>query len=118
MKKLLFIILVMVFAASISYAAPFLSCDPYPLTGTQPTEFAIYLDGATIPIISPAQIIDGKVILKYDLSSISAGNHTVVIKAVTVDPKWGRLESIATNPFVFQRLSNPPTPTGIGLVPQ
>lgn len=118
MKKWILIVLVVVLIPIMSYAAPFLSCPPYALTGTQPTEFEIYIDGATTPIISPALIVDGKVILHHDVGSVAAGKHTVVIKAVTVDPKWGRLESIATNPFVLLRPENPLTLTDIILVPQ
>lgn len=101
----------------ISYAGPYLICDVYSTTVTQPTEFEVYMDGATSPVISPAQSVTGGVRLHYDLTSISVANHSVTIKAVRVDPIWGRLVSASSVPFSFTRPGLQQTPTGTGLEP-
>ena len=95
---------------------PFLVCTTYASGPNQPTEFEVYLDGATAPIISPAQTVTGGVRLHYDVSAVTNGNHTVTVQAVRVDALWGRLESAASAPFAFTKPSAPDVPSGIGLV--
>lgn len=101
----------------VSHSAPWLVCDVYPSSVTQPTEFEIFMDGSTTPIISPAQAISGGVRLRYDLQGVTTGNHSVTVKAVRVDAAWGRLTSASSVPFVFTRPGVPGTLTGIGLEP-
>ncbi len=82
-------------------ASPFVVSDPYPATGTQPTDFSIIIDGGA-EIISPAEVVTGGVRLHYDIANVSAGVHNISIKALKVDPVWGRLES-TTVPFAFTK---------------
>lgn len=112
MKKLFTILVVLLFP-SLVFAGPFLICDPYPTTSVQPTEFSLIVDGGSA-IISPAVTVTGGVRLHYDLAGIPTGSHTVTVKAVRIDPVWGRLES-ATTPFSFVRPAAPAAPVGIGL---
>ena len=82
---------------------PFLVCDPYPKTVVQPSEFEIYLDGSTTPVLSQASVnTDGSVQLKLDLSTISNGAHTLTVKAAIADA-WGLSESNPTPPFAFTK---------------
>lgn len=95
--------------------APFLTCDPYIPTETQPSEFEIYMDGAAVPAITPAIVITGGKAFEYDLVSISKGSHTVIVKAALTDPIWGRQVSDASSPFVFVRPSAPRAPLNVRL---
>ena len=95
--------------------APFLVCDAYSTSVTQPTEFEVFMDGATVPIISPAVSVTGGVGLNYDVGGVTNGNHNVTVKAVRVDSIWGRLTSAATSPFAFAKPSTPGVPSGLSL---
>lgn len=96
--------------------APFLSCAIYPAGPAQPSEFEIYMDGATTPVISPAFTVSGGVRMHYDLSTMTVGNHTVTAKAAKTTPEWGRLVSSSSPPFAFTRPSAPSAPTDIVLI--
>jgi hypothetical protein len=118
MKKIsLITIFVLFIMIRLVYADPHLTCDLYPPTVTQPTEFEIYMNGVTIPVISPIQAVTGGVRLYYDLALISIGSHTVIVKAVKVDSLWGRTVSASSIPFAFTRPGAPSTPISIGLIP-
>jgi len=96
--------------------APFLSCAIYPSGPSQPSEFEIYMDRATAPVISPAFAVSGGVRMNYDLSTIAVGNHTVTAKAAKTTPEWGRLVSLPSSPFAFTRPSAPSAPVDIILI--
>jgi hypothetical protein len=102
---------------AVAGAAPFLICDVYPAGPSQPTEFETFLDGSTTPIISPAQPVTGGVRLYQDVASVSVGSHTVTVKAVRVDPTYGRLTSASSAPFSWVKPATPAVATGIGLAP-
>jgi hypothetical protein len=95
-----------------------LTCDPYPKTVTQPTEFELYIDGATTPVKSPVQVnADGSVQMEYDLSSLAAGAHSIVVKAA-IEDVWGVSESPADPPFTFTKrdlTTAPSAPSNIKL---
>jgi hypothetical protein len=95
MKWLL--ILALVFIPCLAFGAPYLICDPYPTTVTQPTYFELVMDGGTA-IQSPVQVLtDNSVRLHYDLGSISAGTHNVTVAACDM---WG---CSSTVPFGFSK---------------
>lgn len=99
---------------SICSASPFVVSDPYPTTVTQPDGFVITVDsGAAVD--STAQAITGGVRLYFDVGSVTAGTHTMTIKAYKVDAVWGRLESAPAN-FTFTRPASPGIPAGVTLV--
>jgi hypothetical protein len=98
-------------------AAPYLICDPYPTSGTQPTEFSLTVDGAATVTSSAQTLTDGSRRLHYDLAGIATGAHTVTYKAVLIDPYWGRLEGPASDPFDFTRPGVPAKGTGTALAP-
>lgn len=122
-KFVLFIgmILALVFCAVQSGASPFLICDPYPATVTQPNSFYVYLDGATTPLKSPAITnADNSKQMKFDLAptTITVGQHSAQVSAV-IEDVWGVSESTKA-PFSFTKRDvtiKPSVPTGIGLVP-
>lgn len=94
-------------------AAPFLVCDPYPLTAVQPTEFVVTISGVTAPIITPAIDVAGGKAMKLDLGPLNlTGTRTVTAKAQNL---WG--ESANSAPFTFTAAA-PVTPTGFGLSAQ
>lgn len=98
-----------------AWAAPFVVCDPYPTTVTQPDGFTVILDnGASVD--SPAQTVTGGKRLHHDISGVSSGSHTMRIKAYKNDAVWGRLESDEAV-FTFVRPASPGKPAGIGLEP-
>ena len=96
--------------------APFLACSVYAAGPNQPTEFEVYMDGATSPVISAAFPDSGGVRLNYDLATIGTGNHTVIVKAAKPSTQWGRLTSPASSPFAFERPSAPSAPTGLVII--
>jgi len=97
--------------------APYLISDPYLITEDQPTEFYLYIDGSATPVVSSAyKKPDNTVILHHDLSSISIGTHTFVVKARLVDALWGVIESDDSTPFTFIRKSKPKKPSSFTIV--
>lgn len=99
--------------ASVCAAAPFVVCDLYPTTATQPDGFTVVVDnGASVD--STAQAVTGGVRLYYDVGGVSVGSHTMRVKAYKVDAVWGRLESEEAV-FTFVKPAVPARPTGIGL---
>ena len=106
MKK--FIVLAMILIASVSYAAPFLVCDPqsgvihYNLTGP-----------AWVPASTLAQT-DGSI--KLDVAGSNVGLNSLTVAACISDGVWGEQCSVSV-PFDFTRPTAPTSPSGIGLKP-
>lgn len=94
-------------------AAPFLTCDPYPATGQQPTEFVVTIAGLTAPVVTPAVDVTGGKALRLDLGPLNlSGSKTITAKARNA---WG--ESAASAPFTFTA-GVPGVPGGLGLSAQ
>ena len=112
MKRIILIVLAMVIAVlvgwSISYAAPFLGCDPqtgvtlYRLTGP-----------AWVPVSVTAQP-DGSI--RMDVASSTVGSNSLTVAACKADAIWGELCS-TTVPFVFPRPAAAAPPANIRLNP-
>ena len=104
-------------AALPAAASPFLSCDPFPATGIVPTHFGVVMDGGA-KVDSPA-VLDaaGAASCRFDLGGLAAGDHTVTVTSVIINPVWGRAESAATPPFTFTRPSPPKAPSHITISP-
>ena len=100
MKKL-FLVLCLLLIPSLVWAAPFLICDPAPIVDAV-TRYVVILD-ATAPVDS-VPVLNA---LRFDLAGVSAGPHSVKVKACNV---WGC--SADTAPFMFTK-SSPGTPTTI-----
>lgn len=114
MKKLCLILvscLILAFA-SVAFGSPFLVCNSYPTTVSQPTDFMVTVDLAT-PVDSPAQANpDGSVQLHYDLAAVANGAHTVTVTACN---QWGC--SAASSPFSFAKATSA-TPAGLSISKQ
>lgn len=85
--------------------------DPYPKTVEQPTEFEVYVDGATTPIPSvPAIDANGLKYFKLDLDTlnVSVGLHTVKVRA-----RGAGGDSVDSVPFTFSRLGAPGPPSNL-----
>ena len=105
---------VLFFGVPVVHAAgPYAVCDPYPSTVTQPDGFTLSVDGGAL-VDSTAQAVTGGVRLHYDVGGVSAGSHTIRVKAYKVDAVWGRLESTEVV-FTFVRPASPSAPANIGL---
>lgn len=61
-------------------ATPFLTSDPYPPSGPQPTEFLVSVDSAPDTVSPPVNRPGGKVLL-HDLAGLTFGRHTVSVRA-------------------------------------
>ena len=108
--KYLFIIVAIILMASISWAAPFVVCDPYPTTVIQPTFFNVIMDGGA-PIQSLPEVVTGNAVrLHYDLAALSTGAHTMTVAACN---EWG---CSSTVPFPFTK-AVPTVPSGTKLSP-
>ncbi len=89
-------------------AAPFLVCNPYPSTGTQPDYFSVVMDSGTAVQSTPYSVTGG-VELHYDLSATATGSHTASVAACS--NTWG---CSAATPFTFTK-ALPAAPAGIGV---
>jgi len=109
MKKILLIVLAMMFVASSVFASPFLVCDPqtgvtsYQLTGP-----------AWVPTAPVAAQADGSI--KLDVATASVGANSLTVKACKNDPIWGVMCSDAI-PFQFVRPASPSSPANTKLQP-
>ncbi len=92
MKTILSLLLTLLLfcLVSISYASPYLICDPYPTTVVQPTYFELTIDGGAAIQSVPQTTADGKR-LYYDLASVTTGSHNMTIKACN---EWGCSSSV------------------------
>lgn len=106
MKHLLMLIALAALSMT-SYAAPFAQAS----VAGAPTHCVFDVDG-TVTVVTVATGT-----CKTDLVAVTVGAHTVKVKARTVDPLWGNLESAETTPLAFSRPGVPPTPTGLTLTP-
>ena len=90
-------------------AAPFAVVDV--VAGV--AQCGVYLDAAPKATI-PATALQ----CKYDLSTVSAGAHSIKMTAISIaDPVWGTQESAQTSPLAFSRPVAPAVPTGLVLTP-
>jgi hypothetical protein len=119
MKRLL-LILAMVLLPMVALASPFLTCDPYPTTVTQPTEFGIIMDTASVDTYVPATTnTDGSKGLNYDLANLAIGAHNVKVRACVPDTSTtpaGRSCSDYT-PFSFSITPKAPSAPRLFLKP-
>ena len=112
MKRIILWLLVVLIAVlvgvSISYAAPFLVCDPQ-------TEVTLYkLTGpAWVPVSVTAQP-DGSI--RMDVASSTVGSNSLTVAACKTDAVWGELCSSFV-PFAFTRPSAVAPPANIRLNP-
>lgn len=92
-------------------AAPFLVCADYPAEVSQPAEFLLYFDGATVPVVTPAvkNPESGLIRFRHDLASLKPGPHKVIAKARNI---WG--ESALSAPFDFPA-GSPSAPGGMSI---
>jgi len=129
MKKILFIVLAMVFMLFLAgsvFAAPFLACQSYVAPAVIPDRFKLNLDGG-VEVVAPlwSGTVDGVAytnIFHYDLAGLAVGNHTANVKACKGDPLWGQEVCSTATPFSFIKPSPPVivplVPTGLLLLPQ
>jgi hypothetical protein len=113
MKTFFLTILVLSAMASVAVSSPFIVCDP-----VEPATIDVYsvtMNAGSPTDVTPQVMIDGKKRLYYDVGTIGVGTHNFKVKAVKIDPVWGRLES-AEIPFAFTRPAHPGNPVSIGLV--
>lgn len=100
----------LLFLPAIALSSPFLICDPYPATGTPPTEFVVTISGVSAPVVTPAVAVTGGVAMRLDLGPLNlSGSKTLTAKARNA---WG--ESVSSAPFVFTA-GSPGAPGGLGL---
>ena len=97
MKKLMMLVVGLVFLGGTAFAAPFLVTDPqsgvvgYEITGLgEPVTFVAQPDGS----------------LKYDLASVNSGTYTLTVAACNM---WG---CSSTAPFSFSK-QVPSAPAGL-----
>jgi len=108
MKRIILMAISFILLASVSWAAPFLVCDPqtgvtlYKLTGP-----------AWVPATKVAEA-DGS--LKLDVSGATIGSNSLTVSACWTIAPWGEQCSTSV-PFVFTRPASPITPTNTRLTP-
>lgn len=117
MRKLIIVLLLLL--ARTGVASPFLTCDPYPASTTDPNLNVVnFVVTFTVPTgVSPVTIqaqvgTSGDRQLFYDVGPLSNATYTVTVAAVN----GYALESPQSAPFTFSK-GSPSAPTGIKLVP-
>jgi len=81
---ILIIALVLAFWPEISFADPFLVCDP---TSEDIASYIVKVNGGEEMLSQPASMGDGTVRLEYDLAGLPEGPFTIEVAAENV---WGR----------------------------
>jgi hypothetical protein len=118
-KKILFLVVFVLAFLAFNLevqAAPFVVSDAYPTAATQPDGFAVSLDGGPVVEAPADPVTSSTVRFKFDVGGVSAGNHTIKVKAFVYDATWGRVES-AEAVFTFARPAAPAVPGGLQLAP-
>jgi hypothetical protein len=90
-------------------AGPYLVTGNYANDGNQPVAFMVALDGGTEFEVAATTNPDGTVRLRYDVSGLSNGNHSAVVKSKNL---WAT--SAAAPAFAFNK-ALPVVPTSVGL---
>jgi hypothetical protein len=89
---------------------PFLISDSYPASATQPVKFVVTVDAATPVEIDPSVDAGGLKFLKFDLTPLPVGQHSIVVKSKN---EWG--VSPNSSPFVFAK-SIPNAPANLSII--
>lgn len=105
---------ILLFLSSQAFAAPFLTCDPYPATGPLPDSFSVGLDSGALISIPARTNADGSRDLFYDLAPLGITNGSHQFKVTAVSSVWGPSTQV-NFPFVKQV---PNAPSGLGLKAQ
>lgn len=98
-------------------AAPFAITDP---VASGVTHCGLYVDAAAkieAPVFTDAV---GAKICRFDLASLSVGNHALRVTAIMRDPTltyYPYLESAQSPPLAFSKPGAPLTPAGLRLTP-
>ena len=115
MKKVLCLIAFFLLSGT-AMAAPFVVSDPYAATATQPDGFVVSMDGGPV-VESPADPVTASTVrFKFDVGSVTSGNHTMRVKAYKDNAVWGRQESVEAV-FPFAVPAAPAVPGGLQLAP-
>ena len=106
--------------SSISFAAPFLVCDPHP----QQADAGLFFKVSGLPPGIDGTHVNKEAVgqpsgFKLDLASTpnAGGPYTVKAKACITDPIWGERCSADSNPFTFSSPAVPASPAGAKLIP-
>ena len=115
MKKLLSVLAFFLWVG-VAQASPFVVSDAYPSTATQPDGFTVSVDGGPV-VESPADPVTASTVrFKFDVGSVTSGNHTMRVKAYKDNAVWGRQESVEAV-FPFAVPAAPAAPGGLQLAP-
>jgi hypothetical protein len=107
MKKILAALALSIFSIAAN-ASPFIVSDP---SIQDVSHCGVYMDGN--PVVEVAvDIVAAGARCKFDVGSVTPGEHTVTATFIKNDAAWGRLESASSVPFVFVR----PTSGGASLI--
>ena len=112
MKWLLALALILVPCAV--WATPFVISDAYPPASVQPDNFKVAVDGGAVQNSAPQTVPEG-VRFRFDVGSVSVGNHSMTVQACKTYPadEWhpDPVEACSTTvPFAFSRPANPTNP--------
>ena len=96
MKRLLYLMVILLFCSGTALCGPFLVCGP--VDADSVTHYLVKVDGGSATIVPTFGNPDGTVMIHYDLGTFSNGVHHLEIAAVNV---WGRSEYV---PFDFNKV--------------
>ena len=101
MKKILVMVVAILLFTTVTYAAPFLVCDP-PDPSEQVTSYIVYKDGVEFARVDAES--DGS--LRLDLQGVTPGAYTWTAKAVNI---WE--ESELSDPYISPSGATKPSNT-------
>jgi hypothetical protein len=116
MKKIIWIFLAMGLMAGSAWASPFLVCDKYPTSATQPDYYKLIgLPGSPITVQPDASGTYG---FKWDAVNLLPGAYTATAIACKGPTSGWPVEvcSDSSNPLSLSVPGKPPTPQNPGLV--
>lgn len=114
------------FAAFLPFAAgaaPFVACDLAPQATHSAIQFCTTINAGSCTTWgawgadTPAVVVGANKECRHDVSTSSVGANIVRVKAVAIDPSWGRQESAPSDPFAYSRPMSPVSPAGTRLIP-
>jgi hypothetical protein len=111
------------FLPLVASAAPFIACDLAVAATHSAIQFCTAINAGSCTTWgawgadTSAVVVGANKECRHDVSASPVGASIVRVKAIAVDPAWGRQESAPSDPFAYSRPASPTSPAGTRLIP-